>query len=256
MASILSSTTYDIQGKDKYVLNFDLDETLFEVTYLDKEDGGGGSTASGLDSRVVDVIYDTNLWNADFGDDKICKISAIAREKFQNLFKKITELNKDAGETVIYVNIITNANYSEEGVLAVLKRFYGDDFTIHSFTNSVERKHSKGRQMLADYLGSHWGQGVPRDHVYLIDDMEDNCEDAEDNNFKALCALKSFGHSTGGGTTGELNEEIFETLNKIVDTAREKIFAAGKALLQLFKREDSEESEENAKFFYNNYIDC
>ncbi|MFQ5752041.1 MAG: hypothetical protein ACE5HI_08595 [bacterium] len=220
--SSLSTASYSIPGEYKYVLNFDLDETLFQAT---KEEGEGGRTPKESPESNTAVLYGAKLWKPDPCNELSCRVSAIAGEKFKELFGKIIKINRDAGETVIFVNIITNANYSEEGVVDVLKRFYGDDFIIHCYTNSVNRLTSKGGQMLQDYLESYWNQGIPPDHLYLIDDNESNCQDAQHCGFKAICASIRLESCVGGETRAQFNPEIFVELNKIIDSVREKVLA-------------------------------
>lgn len=214
----ITSRGATIPGTNKYVLNFDLDDTLFEV---DTDNECKEGEHPGVDTYYirVETLCDTKL---EF--DVMCRIQAIARERFRELFRKIRIINEEAKETVIFVNIITNAKYAEKSVVEVLKHFYGDDFAIHTYANCNREIPSKGLQMLEDYIFKYCLLKIPKDHIYLIDDLQDNCQDATTWDFKAI-QKQNDNNDHLDEDDDQSNYDIFECLNKIVDSVMEAIFA-------------------------------
>lgn len=237
MASITRSS-YQIPGENKYVLNFDLDSTLLEVTFYDQEDKRSllsNSAQLELSKSVSGgTMKDPVIRGNSYLEERAETVRAFAREKFKEIFDKIAEINRKAGETVIYVNILTNAAYTEPHVRSVLKQFYGPDFAFHSFSNRYRYYNTKGEQIFNDYMNKYSDLGIPIDHDYLIDDNEKNCKGSEDYGFKVIRMKTDPSYRLEGDSFSAAKEEIFGELNRIVDSVREKVFATERREVKRF----------------------
>lgn len=205
------------------VLYYDLDQTLFEIYAEDNAPSNLSSSALiDLSSSPEGVIANPLMVNDGGCQRRAKEIKAFARAKFQAHFEHIRDVNAGLERPLILVRIITNSNYTEPEVHALLQTFYGVDINFDGFANGDRQTHTKGDEMERDYVSLYQTLGIPRNNIYLIDDSEDNCSAAEEYGFQAI-RMGTTPKVRGKTTYTVQKEQIFKSLSQIVDDAAAKV---------------------------------
>lgn len=177
-----------ISGSDKYALFFDLDEALFSVDSQEKNDGKAYlsySAQSDLSTSIEGILDSPVMFRTRSNEYRAARVTALARHKFREIFDIIKTVNETAGEKIIFVNILTNANYTKQEVLAILHHFLGVS-EIDDFANADVTGGRKEDYMRSLYNRKFEPLGVPKKHVILIDDSFENCVMVKTQGFESI----------------------------------------------------------------------
>lgn len=221
------------ENSNNIVLYFDIDQTLLQVDLKEKDEGRNllsKSAAMDLSRSKTGTISEPVLFQHRCESTnkkhtyKAKLVRAIARKKFQEVFTKIKSVNEAAGRKVVSVRILTNGNFTKNGIVNVLKQIYPDFPDIDEFSNIDRRKKgyplNKGFHIFLKYGRELEKNGIQSKNVYLIDDMVYNCTSAEKWGFKAI-HMKT--NPKGRGRKDSYEESkgpIFNELLDIIKSAR------------------------------------
>lgn len=207
-----------ISSNNQIVLYFDLDQTLFEMyAELNAPSNLSKSALIDLSSSQEGIIQDPLMVNNEECQLRAKEIRAFAREKFKAIFDQIREVNEGRERPLVLVRIITNATYTENEVYSILKSFYGD-MHFDGFANGHRQTYSKGDEMDRDYVNLYGTLGIPRSNIYLIDDSEENCVEAESQGFNAI-RMGTTPKVRGDTTYSNRKEQVFDSLSGAVEKA-------------------------------------
>lgn len=196
---------------------FDFDETMAVVTLKEGDSNILNNEAmKHLSASSIGIIKNPVLFNVNGGEGRAFEIKAIARQRFDEVFNNIAEINKFLGQKVISVNIITNGTYTKNEVIDVLNVFFGN-IQISHFANRSRENPSKGGHIEACQSKSQ--SPIPKGRTYLIDDSEKNCNDAEKHGFKAIRMHTSLASAPVADYAASMNES-FDKLNKIIENTK------------------------------------
>ncbi|NGX42694.1 MAG: hypothetical protein K940chlam7_00978 [Chlamydiae bacterium] len=209
------------------VLYFDFDETLAAVQLtpyspLPTSQSAEPDVSVSGPGVVNRAVLERTVSGSERGAEKV---SAFALPEFRAIFQRISAINHRAQEKAVYVRVLTNASYTQDAVLPILKSWYGDGFQLDGFENRFrlgvedirERPKPKFLSMLMDFKRTYRDQGVTEDNVYLIDDAEENCRGAEIAGFKAIRMETNPRTRVPGASYTAAKPEIFGRLNGILD---------------------------------------
>ena len=216
----------------KKILYFDLDHTLVE-SYNRENSRSFLSKSATLDlsSSSEGIVDNPIVYKIAEKEQSVHKVKAFAREKFVEIFKYIKEENSKCTDgPKIFVRILTNNYYTQSAAQAFLTKFFGE-IEFDGFANNdrqvpgFDEKHipgtwkplpGKGMTMNHDYNEKYKALGILKENIYLIDDSEKNCKNAELYGFNAI---RMGTNPTERGeliTYTERKDKIFETLNQII----------------------------------------
>jgi len=204
----------------KLVLNFDLDETLFE---LNNNIGGQSKLSKSaeidLSKSVEGVLHNqAMITKENFGEVKIAQVSAIARKEYTELFKKIAEINKLLPGSII-VNIITRSNYTKNNIDEIFSKFFGHvDITLYRNIHDLEpnyRTRLEKRDLILRDTQNYY-PGIKRNKICLIDDSKAHCQLTQDYGFTAI-HMPTNPATRSGKKYSDFKESNFKQLHSLVD---------------------------------------
>jgi len=233
---ILERVFMNTVNRQKSIIYFDLDQTLFETCKGGEDPDLSSSplSLSSISALSLDedgVLIDEHLYSKE-GEQRLFCVLAIEQEKFSKFFRRCKKINSTSadGSPEISINILTNNRYEEHKTIAALQKQH-PDFECHNFAN-LERQipgkiferngqpwsPSKGTFMDYQYETFHKLRGVERENVFLVDDSEVNCLDAEKYGFTAIRMGTNIRERSIGDTYTVQKDVIFQKLNEILHT--------------------------------------
>jgi len=215
-------------AQNTIVLYFDLDQTLLESEMETKgvsrlTEGAKVDLSTSLDGIADSYCYKEN------GDIKSSgKITAFARNEFKAIFNKINDCNSAGLNKKVIVRALTNNYYGESDIKKILSCFYGCKVEFDGYANAYRKvpdptnpeinlyHPGKGATMDSDYNQVYGEMGISKNNIYLIDDSEKNCMDAEAYGFKTV-RMGTHSKESNGYNYVEEKSKIFSELSKLLD---------------------------------------
>lgn len=210
MSIAFNSSSFD---SFKLALWFDVDETLVDVaTSKNSPSDFLKEAQKDISSISEGILKNPILYKKDNVEARAFEVRAFSQQKFNEIFDEIHEVNKFFGQKIIEVNILTNASYTEKELTSVLKTFY-KNINVSHFANNPRKIEPKGEYMEHHRLASR--SPISKDRTYIIDDGEDNCNNAEKHGFKAI-RMNTSNYSLPVENHDEAVNASFARLNKII----------------------------------------